>query len=295
MGSLGGHLVPGSIFILIGLWWMYSTWLRYFLCRQRRRSYFVSASFPFYCCGSQIARLPIEAFFVLFGTSLGILIELIAGFNRTFDPVTNQSSIYFGANNLQHFGMYSMFFLAGIVQLLLHYNLPLPKDLDIIAGCLAFAAEALLFYFHGHAQNGVEYQIHIFLVLAIISTIPAGIFELVTKEKHVFATLMRAYSTFLQGSWFYTAGFFLYSPFHEHYEQSRDPDVHRTSMLIPYYFVLHIAGSFFLLILFALPAYFASKRLSVEIREYGRVVVEEEEEEAEMEKLNGTADHTLTS
>ena len=294
MGSLGGHLVPGSIFILIGLWWMYSAWLRYFFCRQRRRPYFVTASFPFYCCGSRIARLPIEAFFVLFGTSLGILIELIAGFNRTFDPVTNHSSFYFGANNLQHFAMYSMFFLVAVVQLLLHYDVPLPKDLDFIGGFLALAAEAFLFYFHGHARDGVEIQIHVFLVLAISATIPAGVFELVQKEKHVFATLMRAYFTVLQGTWFYTTGFFLYSPFHPHYEQSKDPDDHRTSMLIPYYFALHLAGTFFVMAVLALPAYYASKRLTLEIREYGQVVAEEEEEE-EMEKLNGTTDHVLTS
>ena len=283
MGSLGGHLVPGSIFILIGLWWTYSAWLRYFLCRQRRRPYYISSAFPFYCCGPRIAKLPIEAFFVIFGTTVGILIELIGGFNRTIDPVTHHMSFYEGANNLQHFAMYLMFFLAATVQLLLHYEVPLPKDLDIIAGCLAFSAEALLFYFHGHTRDPVEVQIHVFLVLAISGTIPAGVFELVQREKQVYATLMRAYFTILQGSWFYTAGFLLYSPFHEHYDQSKDPDAHRTTMLIAYYFALHMAGALFLLIILALPAYLISKRLTVDTHEY-RAVCEGEE----MEKLNGT-------
>lgn len=283
MGSLGGHLVPGSIFILMGLWWTYSAWLRYFLCRQRRRPYYISSAFPFYCCGPNVAKLPIEAFFVIFGTTLGILIELIAGFNRTYDPVTQHMSFYEGANNLQHFAMYLMFFLVALVELLLHYGVPLPKDLDIIAGCLAFAAEALLFYFHGHARDPVEIQIHVFLVLAIVGTIPAGIFELVQQEKQVYATLMRAYFTFLQGSWFYTAGFLLYSPFHEHYEQSKDPDAHRTAMLIAYYFAMHMAGALFLLIILALPAYWTSKRLTVDMQGY-RAVCDGEE----MDKLNGT-------
>ena len=290
MGSLGGHLVPGSIFIIIGVWWLYAAWLRYFICRQRRRPFFVSVSFPLQCCGPRVAKLPIEAFFVLFGTTLGILIELIAGFNRVTDSTTGHASFYEGANNLQHFAMYLMFFLVGIIELLLHYNFPLPKHFDIAAGCIAFSREPLLFYFHGHARDPVEIQIHVFLVLAICATVVSGVFELVQQEKQVYATLMRAYFTVVQGSWFYTTGFFLYSPFHEHYEQSKDPNAHRTSMLIAYYFVLHLAVTLFLLLVMAIPAYFVSKRRqqqTIDFKEYGQFSIVDDDDE-ELEKFNGT-------
>jgi hypothetical protein len=289
MGSLGGHLVPGTIFIIIGLWWMYSTWLRYFVCRQRRKPFYVTTSFPLHCCGPRVARLPIEAFFVIFGTSLGILIELIAGFNRVVDPQTGHVSYFEGANNLQHFTMYFMFFLAGVIELLLHYDFPLPKHFDIVAGCLAFSAEALLFYFHGHARDPVEIQLHVLLVLAICATVVCGVFELIQTEKQVGATLMRAYFTVLQGSWFYTIGFLLYSPFHEHYEQSTDPDAHRTVMLIAYYFVLHMAVTLFLLLILSIPAYLVGKRQrqSVDFTEYGHLSIATNDDEEEMEKLNG--------
>jgi hypothetical protein len=290
MGSLGGHLVPGTIFIIIGLWWIYSTWLRYFVCRQRRKPFYVTTSFPLHCCGPRVARLPIESFFVIFGTSLGILIELIAGFNRVVDPQTGHVSYFEGANNLQHFTMYFMFFLVGIIELLLHYDFPLPKYFDVVAGCLAFSAEALLFYFHGHARDPVEIQLHVLLVLAICATVVCGVFELIQKEKQVYATLMRAYFTVLQGSWFYTTGFLLYSPFHEHYEQSKDPDAHRTVMLIAYYFVLHMAVTLFILLILSIPAYLVAKRQrqSVDFTEYGHVSIATNDDEEEMEKLNGT-------
>lgn len=290
MGSLGGHLVPGSIFILIGLWWMYSTWLRYFNCRQRQRPFYVTASFPCHCCSSRVAKLPIEAFVVMFGTTLGILIELIAGFNRTYDPQTHHSSFYEGANNLQHFAMYFMFFLVGIIELLLHYKFPLPKFAGLVAGCLAFSSEAFLFYFHGHAREPVEISIHVFLVLAISATVVCGVFEIIQTQVQVYATLMRAYFTVLQGSWFYYTGFFLYSPFGEHYEESKDPDAHRTTMLIAYYFVLHMAVTLFILLIFSVPAYYVSKRQyhTVEFMEYGQLSVVNNDDEEEMEKLNGT-------
>jgi hypothetical protein len=288
MGSLPGHLVPGSIFILLGLWWIYSSWLRYFICRQRRRPFYATSSFPCLCCGPQVARLPIEAFFVIFGTTLGILIELIAGFNRTYDPVTKHASFYFGANNLQHFTMYFMFFLVGIIEVLHHYDFPLPKYLSMVSGGLAFSAEALLFYFHGHARDPVEIELHVFLVLAISATVICGVFEIIQQDKQVYATLMRAYFTVLQGSWFYTTGFFLYSPFHEHYEGSKDPDPHRSAMLIAYYFVLHMAITLFLVLILSIPAYLVSKRQhqTIDFTEYGHVSMVNDDEE--MEKLNGT-------
>jgi len=288
MGSLGGHLVPGTIFIILGLWWIYSAWLRYFLCRRRRRSFYVTTAFPLHCCGPNVSKMPIEAFFVVFGTTLGILIELIAGFNRTYDPITQHHSFYEGSNNLQHFAMYLMFLLVAIVELLVHYNFPIPKHTDAVAGGLAFSAEALLFYFHGHSRDPVEVQIHVFLVMAICATVVCGVFEIAQQEKQVYATLMRAYFTVLQGGWFYYTGFFLYSPFHEHYQQSTDPDVHRTTMLIAYYFVIHMAVILLIVLLLALPAFCVSQRQNdqVDFIEYGRVSQINEEDE-ENEKLNG--------
>jgi hypothetical protein len=289
MGSLGGHLVPGSIFIILGLWWIYAVWLRYFICRQRRRPFYISTSFPIHCCGPRVAKLPIEAFFIIFGTSVGIIIELIGGFSHGIDPQTNRMTFSEGANNLQHFAMYGMFFIVGIIELLLHYNFPLPKHLDMVAGGLAFSAEAVLFYFHIHSRDAVDVQLHIFLVMSICAAVVCGVFEIAQQEKQIYATLMRAYFTVLQGSWFYTTGFFLYSPFHEHYEESKDPDAHRTVMLIAYYFVLHMAVILFVVLILAIPAYLVSKRQhqTVDFTEYGQLKMVHNDDEEELEKLNG--------
>ena len=294
MGSLGGHLVPGTIFVLIGLWWIYSAWLRFFVCRQRRRAYYVSTAFPMHCCGPRISRLPMEAFLVMLGTSLGIAIELIGGFNLVKDPDTGRMSFYEGANNLQHFTMYLMFFFVGVIELLVHYEFPLPKHFDIVAGGLAFSAEALLFYFHGHARDPVEVQLHVFLVLAISATVICGVFEIIQQDKQVHATLMRAYFTVLQGSWFYTTGFLLYSPFHEHYDHDKDPDSHRTVMLVAFYFALHMGVILFIVLLLAIPAHAISKRQqhTVDFAEYGQItndnhVNDGDDDDEEMAKLNG--------
>ena len=35
MGTLGGHLLPGSFFIIIGLWWSFITAIRYAQMKMR--------------------------------------------------------------------------------------------------------------------------------------------------------------------------------------------------------------------------------------------------------------------
>jgi hypothetical protein len=289
MGTFGGHLIPGSIFLILSFWWSYSAWLRYFICRQRHRSYYVSLSFPLHCCGSRAAALPIEAVFIIIGTSVGIVTELGAGLHRVRDLNSGHMSFYVGANSLQHVATYTMFFLVGIIDLLIHYRVPIPKHLDIVAVNLAFSAEAISFYFHGHARPPVEILLHVFLVLAIGATVICGIFEIIQHDKQIYATLMRAYCTFLQGSWFYTIAFFLYSPFHAEYDENKDLDRHRTLMLISYYFVVHMAIGLFVLLLLALPAYFMSKS-NCQAIDYGYIAVvnNDDHDQTEMGKLNGT-------
>jgi len=259
MGSLIGHVVPGSVFLFLGIWWIYSTWLRYFICRHRRKPFYMSSSFPFHCCPAGF-RLPIEAFIILFGTLLGIAIELGAGFHRSVYTKTEKTEWYFSEINLQHFTMYLMFFIAGIMQLLKHNKFPLPTHLEHIAGLLAFSGEAILFYFHVHARNPIDIQLHILLVLSLVAIVICGTCEIIIKPTSVYATLMRAYFTTLHGVWFYQIGFMLYSPFHEHYDYDKDPQQHRSAMMITYYFVLDMALMSLFSLVVARFAYSVSKR-----------------------------------
>jgi hypothetical protein len=291
MGTFAGHLIPGSIFLILSFWWTYSAWLRYFVCRQRHRSYYVSLSFPLHCCGSRAAALPIESVFIIIGTSIGIITELGAGFHLIRDANSGQMSFYVTANGLQHVATYTMFFLVGVIDLLIHYRTSIPRHLDIVAVNLAFSAEAISFYFHGHGRSPVETQLHVLLALAICATVVCGIFEIVQHEKQIYATLMRAYCTFLQGSWFYTIAFFLYSPFHAEYDENKDLDRHRTLMLISYYFVIHMAIGLFVLLLLALPSYCVSIRNRQAI-DYGYITImtndNDDDDQTEMGKLNET-------
>ncbi|UJR17098.1 hypothetical protein I4U23_003995 [Adineta vaga] len=293
MGTFVGHLIPGSIFLILSVWWTYSAWLRYFICQQRQRSYYVSLSFPLHCCGSRIAKLPIEAIFIIISTSVGIITEISAGVYHVYDTNGRHIALHMGANSLQHVATYMVFFLVGIIDFLIHQRFPIPKHMDIVAVNLAFSAEAVSFYFHGHARSPVEIQLHVLLALAICGTVIGGIFEIIQHNNQIYATLMRAYFAFVQGSWFYTVGFFLYSPFHAEYSQNRDPDEHRTLMLITFYFVIHMVIGLSILVLLALPAYYVSKRKNQATGyDYVAVATDDDNDKEQMKKiydLNGKA------
>jgi hypothetical protein len=86
MGTLGGHLLPGTFFILIGLWWSFITAMRYVQSkvsgRHGRHGYKTTVTMPFVClpCAS-LRRAPIESYIKAILALIGLLGEVITGFH----------------------------------------------------------------------------------------------------------------------------------------------------------------------------------------------------------------------
>jgi hypothetical protein len=90
MGSLGGHLVPGSFFIIFSLWWSFVTTLRYFKSKLKTPSnnknysyrYKSTTTMPCICLPCvRLRRAPTESIIKLAFALIGFLIELIAAFD----------------------------------------------------------------------------------------------------------------------------------------------------------------------------------------------------------------------
>jgi hypothetical protein len=91
MGNLGGHLLPGSFFILFALWWSLITALRFAqsrfnnsLSRNKRlngnkvtNSYHSTVAMPCIClpCGPSSRRAPIESWLKAILGFIALLIE----------------------------------------------------------------------------------------------------------------------------------------------------------------------------------------------------------------------------
>jgi len=241
MGTFGGHALPGSFFIIFGLWWTVQMFRRYF-ASQRKGSvpYKSSVTFPvdFICCGSaKLRRWEWEGFFKIFFTLIGFLGEVITAHK-------DGRFTHFG--NGQHATMFFFFGMSGAVDILVYHRAPLPKDSEYLIGALSFIVEAVLFMFHLHGRTQFDVLIHTLLLYVVYGNIIVTIVEMRYRNS-ITVSLARAYLILLQGTWFWQAGFLLYNPLPGSVPW-HDND-HDEIMVVTMMFAWHMAAIFIIMMI----------------------------------------------
>ncbi len=230
MGSFAGHVIPGSFFILFGVWWILQITRNYLMSLSRKGEPFkatVTLS-PKLC-----TYFDLEAFLAVLAGIIGMIIEL--------------QGKSFGISNTQHATMYFFFSLAGLLGLLaptLRRLVPNMEQFRYLSLALAYTVEALLFKFHLFGRDNLDIMVHTLLLYAVYGCIIFTIAEM-ARPTQVLFSLGRAFFTVLQGAWFWQAAFILYNPITDHARW--DHGDHHTMMLITCYFTWHM-GIIFLLI-----------------------------------------------
>ena len=115
MGSLGGHLIPGSFFIMFGIWWGFITAIRYTqsklkspLKKGKLIGYHTSVTMPCICLpGRRLKRAPIESFLKVILVSIALFIEAYTGFYHyevhvPIKSTSSSNSIEAANSNLNH-------------------------------------------------------------------------------------------------------------------------------------------------------------------------------------------------
>lgn len=235
MGTFGGHALPGSFFVVFGVWWTVQMCRRYFASRAKPgvSSFKSTVTYPadFCRCGpSWLRRWQWEGFFKMFFAFVGFLGEVITA---------THGGQFLYMNNGQHATMFFFFGMSGLVDILVHHHAPLPQDIDYMVGCLAFVVEAVLFKFHLHGRTEMDVLIHTLLLYVVYVNIMVVGLEIRYRHSIVLA-LARAYSVFLQGTWFWQAGFLLYNPVPGAVRWREDD--HEQMMVVTMMFTWHMAG-----------------------------------------------------
>ncbi|CAF0708794.1 unnamed protein product [Brachionus calyciflorus] len=242
MGSLGGHLLPGSFFIIFAIWWGFVTAVRFVQSRSnRKRPFKSSVTMPciFLPCAT-LRTAPVESYLKAILALIALVIEILTSYsisyltidelNRLNNMANMESSggehghkravetaqkLYkhysFALGNFQHVTMYSAFIIGAIVEILVHHKFDLPKRIEYAMGVLAFSVEAFLFAFHLHGKEVVDVYVHLFLVYAIFGCIICAGLECYNPHNVLFV-YGRILFTLLQGTWFFQVGFMLYPP-----------------------------------------------------------------------------------
>lgn len=153
----------------------------------------------------------------------------------------NSDGQFTALGNGQHATMFFFFGMTGIMDLLLYFKAPVPKDIDYVSMWLALLVEGILFKFHLHGRTPLDVHLHVLLVYTIGANILAVMAEMRWRN-NVMVTLSRSYFLFLQGTWFWQVAFILYNPSPSAEEwKPDDPD---SVMIATMFFVWHCGAVF---------------------------------------------------
>ncbi|KAE8294456.1 Transmembrane protein 45A DNA polymerase-transactivated protein 4 Dermal papilla-derived protein 7 [Larimichthys crocea] len=206
MGSFKGHALPGSFFLVAGIWWAgkYSLW------HATRRNKNIGST-RLASRASQRRLEIIESSVVLFFSFFGMLAEQFLANGPKLQLYDFTEKHWEDLMNWQHATMYLFFGLAGTVSLIIHTTEAAPLALDRLMLAIAFFNEGFLFLYHLHGRSMLDVHVHQLLLYAVFGGALVAFLE-VFHRGNILLELLRCTFTLLQGTWFWEIGFVLYPP-----------------------------------------------------------------------------------
>ncbi|KAG0615445.1 hypothetical protein M758_5G041500 [Ceratodon purpureus] len=206
MGSFKGHVLPGSMFVMVGVWHLLNSITNYVVNPKAFRS---RVWHPVRCFSGKGRYL--ELYVLLVGTFTDMCIEFFYSTHLKF--TVNGAINTTHLNDFEHAAMLLMFFLFCVAALVNETTrwLPLPEGSLFVVAAMAFTAEYLLFYFHSTNHHGLEGRYHQILVLLIGLCIVCALLAAAYPENFA-VDIVSGMAITLQGAWFYLIAFTLYGP-----------------------------------------------------------------------------------
>lgn len=209
MGSFIGHALPGSLFIVGGLWWMFHVILDYAASLKKDQAKKqTSIQGPWRRVPSKRLRnVPLEPLLKLIGPLAGIIGELSSIHFQLLD----KNNEFVKPNKFAHSSMYGFFAFSGLIEILNLYKITnFSPDTEYMALALAFAVEGTLFAFHLHGRDMFDVRIHTLLYIVIYLAALVILLEACLPKLRRELFMARSVLVLTQGTWFWEIAYTIY-------------------------------------------------------------------------------------
>ncbi|XP_031526212.1 transmembrane protein 45B [Vicugna pacos] len=200
MANFKGHALPGSFFLIVGLWWSVKYPLKYFHRKGK------SSQLTHYYQRLEIIEAAIRTLFSV----IGVLAEQFVPDGPHLH--LSQESHWVKLMNWQHSTMYLFFAASGVADMLTYLSAHTPVGLDRLVMAVAVFNEGFLFYYHVHNRPPLDQHIHSLLLYAVFGGALSIALEVILRD-NIVLELFRTSLAILQGTWFWQIGFVLFPPF----------------------------------------------------------------------------------
>ncbi|KAF0915747.1 hypothetical protein E2562_038595 [Oryza meyeriana var. granulata] len=203
MGTMVGHVLPGTAFLTFGLWQLFN---HIWLFALRPSSYRAPVWFP-------VRRVRhLELILVIVGMAIAILMELIIGpvNHQLFDDDGTIPSNHL--HNFEHESMsLAMLVYAAVTIHMDRVRAPMRDTISQLVFATAFAQQLLIFHLHSADHMGMEGQFHWLLQTIIAVTLVTTVLGIPCPRSFA-VSLVRSTSLVFEGVWFIVAGIMLWTP-----------------------------------------------------------------------------------
>ncbi|KAL4591358.1 hypothetical protein LXL04_004317 [Taraxacum kok-saghyz] len=202
MGTLQGHVLPGSVFLFLGLWHLVN---HIKLHVQNPRAFHFSPWVP----TTKIRYF--ELYYIMASCSAAIIVELFIqpDHHHPFDKDGTIPSNHL--QNFEHLFIFSMFSIyAGFAILLDKFETKAQTELTHLLLAIAFGHQLLVIHLHSTGNMGIQGQYHMLLQMLILISFITTLMG-IGYQKSFIVSFIRSVSMFFQGLWLIAMGFMLWT------------------------------------------------------------------------------------
>lgn len=203
MTSFWGYVTEGVFLLILAVWWMVNISVDVIKCKHDRREYVPRIAYPW-----PGTNFPLETVYKLLISATGFFGQLAYAGGRFYDEEGNFKSM----TQLMYMTIYALFLLHAMLELLLHWRVPIIKGTN-------YAVAALGFFWYAFAHlNGandvmeehVKYMVQIFPIYVLFPISLVLVLEY-TWQSGAWISMVRTFCLATYANWCFHSAHILHS------------------------------------------------------------------------------------